>query len=81
MYRGKYTDVQTAGSDYAKEIKQIVERQEKCSDQVAAFIHESLLSCAGQIVLPDGYLKDAYKYVITMVYGVCVCDGSGAEEG
>ena len=26
----------------------------------AAFISESLLSCGGQVILPDGYLKDVY---------------------
>src|SRR6185295_7084025 len=27
---------------------------------VAAFIHESALGCAGQVFLPDGFLKTAY---------------------
>ena len=39
----------------------------------AGFIAESLLSCGGQIVLPDGYLKEAYRRV-RAAGGVCLAD-------
>ncbi len=39
----------------------------------ATLIMESLLSCGGQIVLPDGYLGEVYKYVRT-AGGVCIAD-------
>ena len=42
---------------------------------MAAFICEPIPCCAGQIVLPDGYLKMAYEYVmlyITYKVGVIV---------
>lgn len=66
MYRGKYRDEETAGPLYAKEIKEIVEEQKKKEDEVAVFIHESMLSCAGQVIPPEGYLKEVYKQVINI---------------
>ncbi len=39
----------------------------------AAFFHESLLSCGGQVPLPRGYLRDAYARVRD-AGGVCVAD-------
>jgi 4-aminobutyrate aminotransferase-like enzyme len=39
----------------------------------AALVMESLLSCAGQMVLPEGYLKEAYRYVRS-AGGICIAD-------
>lgn len=39
----------------------------------AAFICESLLSCGGQIVLPDGYLQNIYT-AVREAGGVCIAD-------
>lgn len=61
MYRGKYRDKETAGSLYAQEIKETLEAQKKKGEEVAVYIHESMLSCAGQIIPPKGYLSDVYK--------------------
>lgn len=41
--------------------------------QTAAFISESLLSCGGQIVLPDQYLSSIYS-AVRAVGGVCIAD-------
>ncbi len=41
--------------------------------EIAAFFCESMLGCAGQIVLPDGYLDEAYGHV-REAGGVCVAD-------
>lgn len=43
------------------------------SSQTAAFICESLLSCGGQIILPDHYLHAVYK-AVREVGGVCIAD-------
>ena len=43
------------------------------SDNIAAFICESALSCAGQVILPPGYLKEAYS-AVRAVGGVCIAD-------
>ena len=41
--------------------------------EIAAFICESMLSCAGQIILPPNYLSEAYRYV-RGAGGVCIAD-------
>ena len=40
---------------------------------LAAFYCESILSCAGQIVLPDGYLPAMYKEIRDRG-GLCIAD-------
>lgn len=40
---------------------------------LSAFICESILSCGGQIVLPDGYLQEAYRQV-RHAGGLCIAD-------
>ncbi len=74
VYRGEYkkNDLQ-AGEKYARYVEQtILEIQNNRSD-VAAFICESLLGCGGQIVLPQHYLKEVYRY-IRNAGGVCIAD-------
>ncbi|HLJ46872.1 MAG TPA: aminotransferase class III-fold pyridoxal phosphate-dependent enzyme [Bryobacteraceae bacterium] len=44
-----------------------------CGTRPAAFICESILSCAGQVVLPPGYLRRAYE-VTRGLGGVCIAD-------
>jgi 4-aminobutyrate aminotransferase-like enzyme/Ser/Thr protein kinase RdoA (MazF antagonist)/murein DD-endopeptidase MepM/ murein hydrolase activator NlpD len=39
----------------------------------STLIMESLLSCAGQMVLPDGYLDDAYR-AVREAGGLCIAD-------
>ncbi len=48
------------GARYAKPVAEIAATLAKEGRGVAAFIAESLPSSAGQIVLPDGYLRAAY---------------------
>lgn len=54
-YRGPYK----TGAEYADEIRQVLEH----TGGVGAFIHESILGCGGQIMMPDGYLPAAYDAV------------------
>jgi len=42
-------------------------------NDVAAFFCESALSCGGQIILPPGYLREAYR-AVRAAGGVCVAD-------
>jgi 4-aminobutyrate aminotransferase-like enzyme/aminoglycoside phosphotransferase (APT) family kinase protein len=42
-------------------------------DGMAAFFCESALSCAGQVILPPGYLEEAYA-AVRAAGGVCVAD-------
>lgn len=71
VYRGPYkSSDQQAGKKYAQYVEAAVQRHQ---GEVAAFICESLLGCGGQIVLPDGYLKEAYRHVRN-AGGVCIAD-------
>jgi hypothetical protein len=40
---------------------------------VAAFIHESIVGCGGQIVPPQGYLQQVYE-AVREAGGVCIAD-------
>jgi len=55
--------------DYIGELQDIVEKAEP----VAGFIVESMLSCAGQIPLPEGYLAKSFECV-RKVGGLCIAD-------
>ena len=46
------------GIDYNQEIKDTISK----AGNIAGFLIEPMLSCAGQIPLPDGFLKTAQKY-------------------
>ncbi len=57
IHRGK-----NQGPVYANYVKQyIVDLSEK-GRKPAAFLCESILSCGGQIDLPEGFLRDAFRY-------------------
>jgi 4-aminobutyrate aminotransferase-like enzyme len=68
-YRGPYKRHDPeCGIKYAQRVANICERTPP-----AAFIAESLPSVGGQIVLPRGYLREAYKHV-RAAGGVCIAD-------
>jgi 4-aminobutyrate aminotransferase-like enzyme/Ser/Thr protein kinase RdoA (MazF antagonist) len=62
-----------AGEKYALYIKNIIDDLKSKGKGIAAFICESLPSCAGQIIFPPNYLKNAFKYVREFG-GVCIID-------
>ncbi len=73
-YRGPYKyDNPHAGSLYALDVKHAVEKIKDRGRGVAAFLCESLMGCAGQIVYPDGYLREAFAHVRN-ADGVCIAD-------
>ena len=67
-YRGMYTDKDYPGEDlsakYASEVDNIIEGIEKNGKGVCCFIAESMQSCGGQIIYPEGYLQRVYEYVL-----------------
>ena len=73
MFRGTYRNRATAGEEYAKQVEESIHRLENLGRKPAAFICESILSCGGQIPLPDGYLKKVYREV-RRAGGVCIAD-------
>jgi 4-aminobutyrate aminotransferase-like enzyme/murein DD-endopeptidase MepM/ murein hydrolase activator NlpD len=63
-YRGPYRRGDTGvGAQYAALVGDAVARAQTRGGGPAAFLHESLLSCAGQIEPPPGYLTGAYRAV------------------
>lgn len=72
-YRGVYKDKLTAGEKYAGDVKSAIEQLKGKGRNVAGFIAESILSCGGQIILPDGYLKTCYK-AVRAEGGLCISD-------
>lgn len=72
-YRGLYRTPKDAGDKYAAHIQQAIKKVQAQGRNVSGFICESILSCGGQIVLPEGYLKKAYQY-IRAAGGLCIAD-------
>ncbi|KAL3172263.1 hypothetical protein MRX96_013237 [Rhipicephalus microplus] len=77
-YRGKYRDCDyPPGTDlglmYAQEVLNLVNQAHSDGRRIAAFIHESLVSCGGQFPLPKNYLRNVYQY-IREAGGVCIAD-------
>jgi 4-aminobutyrate aminotransferase-like enzyme len=89
VYRGRFgADDSLAGVRYASCIGELIDGIERLPshDQppradvrwqsqrgVSGFICESILSCGGQILLPPGYLREAYR-VVRAAGGVCIAD-------
>ncbi|HSD30275.1 MAG TPA: aminotransferase class III-fold pyridoxal phosphate-dependent enzyme [Gemmatimonadales bacterium] len=73
-YRGRYRrDEPLAGERYAAFLAEAIARIRARGAQPAAFLCESIPSCGGQVVLPDGYLTAAYAHV-RRAGGVCIAD-------
>ncbi|EMS80948.1 acetylornithine aminotransferase ArgD [Desulfotignum phosphitoxidans DSM 13687] len=68
LYRGRDT-----GEKYAAHIREQIQQVHAAGRGVAGFICESIISCGGQIELPDGYLKTAYE-AVRKAGGVCIAD-------
>ena len=73
-YRGRYKrDDAEAGRKYAAAIGDAIDVLAQNGEPVAGLLAESLLSCGGQIVLPEGFLAEAYRR-IRAAGGVCIAD-------
>lgn len=68
VFRGPYRGPD-AGARYAAHVAEAA----RSSHGLAAFFCESALGCGGQIILPDGYLRDAFA-AVRAAGGVCVAD-------
>ncbi len=71
-FRGKYRGKNT-GEQYAKEVQDQIENVRSKGRGVGAFIIEPIISCGGQIELPEGFLNKAYEYV-RAAGGLCISD-------
>jgi 4-aminobutyrate aminotransferase-like enzyme/Ser/Thr protein kinase RdoA (MazF antagonist) len=73
-YRGRYRrDDPEAGTKYARHVGEIAEALRARGRGLAAYLAETLPSVGGQIVLPPGYLAEAYRHV-RAAGGVCIAD-------
>lgn len=73
-YRGLYRrDDEGAGPRYAEHVAAEVDALTKRGRRPACFIAESMLGVAGQIVLPQGFLKGAYE-AVRAGGGLCIAD-------
>ncbi len=71
--RGPHRGDPDAGRLYARHVREAIEEIRRQGRRVAAFICEPLLSCGGQIVLPPGYLAEAYR-AVREAGGLCIAD-------
>ena len=62
-----------SGSRYAAHVGELAQGVLDAGRGLAGFIAEPLLGCGGQIVLPDGYLQEAFAHV-RAAGGVCIAD-------
>ena len=73
-YRGLYRgDAVDTGERYARHVQQALDRIDAAGGGVRAFICESMPGCAGQIVLPAGYMQAAFQHV-RRAGGLCIAD-------
>ncbi|PIB38268.1 aminotransferase class III-fold pyridoxal phosphate-dependent enzyme [Maribacter sp. 4G9] len=71
-FRGKYRGENT-GARYAEEVQKQIETVHAKGRGVGAFIIEPIISCGGQIELPEGFLTQSYEY-IRAAGGLCISD-------
>jgi len=71
-FRGKYQG-EHSGKKYAEEVQKCIDTIYEKDRGVAALIVESIISCGGQIELPDGFLKAAYQ-AVRKAGGLCIAD-------
>lgn len=71
-YRGKYRGENT-GEKYAEEVKKQIDEIKAKGRNVGGFIIEPIISCGGQVELPEGFLAKSYEY-IRAAGGICISD-------
>ena len=73
VFRGRHRGAATAGRDYAAYAISALKTAAREGLPYGGFIAESILSCGGQIVLPEGYLQEVYA-AVRAHGGLCVAD-------
>lgn len=71
-FRGKYRGA-NVGINYAQEVEKQIQQIRALKRNIAGFIIEPIISCGGQIELPNGFLKAAYA-VVRAAGGYCISD-------
>ena len=71
-FRGKYKGEYTA-EKYAGEVQKLIKKIQSKGRNLGGFIIEPIISCGGQIELPDGFLAKAYQ-MVREAGGICISD-------
>ena len=71
-FNGKYKG-EEACEGYINEIKNSIKNLKSKNRDLGGFIIEPIISCGGQVELPDGFLKTAYD-LIRENGGICISD-------
>lgn len=71
-YRGRFPGPDS-GPAYARLVQAAIAAMQAQGRAPAGFIVEPVLGCGGQVVLPAGYLRQAFAYV-RAAGGVCIAD-------
>ncbi|RUS70201.1 hypothetical protein EGW08_022036 [Elysia chlorotica] len=76
-YRGKYRDTDHSKDQLAdlfvSSVDGIIDEIHAADKHLSCFIAESMQSCGGQIIYPDGYLSKVFRSV-RAAGGVCIAD-------
>jgi ethanolamine-phosphate phospho-lyase len=70
-YRGKYTE--NNGKAAKLYVQDTIKETQNDKGNIAVFIAEPIIGCAGQVPLAKGYLKEMYAYIRNQG-GVCISD-------
>ena len=74
LYRGEFRgEVADVGKAYADTVHSVIHDLHRKGRKLAGFFAEPILSCGGQIPLPEGYLAEAFQHVRN-AGGVCIAD-------
>ena len=71
-FNGKYTG-DKKDEKYVDEVRNQIEKIKRKKRKLGGFIIEPIISCGGQVELPKGFLKKAYKEV-RKNGGICISD-------
>ena len=71
-FRGKYRGAET-GEHYISEVQRLITKVKGLGRNVAGLILEPIISCGGQIELPDGFMKGAFE-AVRQAGGYCISD-------
>ena len=71
-FRGKYRG-DKSGEKYVNEVQLLIDEIHQQNKKIGGFIIEPIISCGGQIELPNGFLSEVYKK-IKKAGGICISD-------
>ena len=71
-YRGKYRGADAA-IEYANEVRVLIDNIINKGNKLGGLIIEPILSCGGQVELPEGFLKSIYP-LVRKAGGLCISD-------